>query len=1017
MDAKSSERPQVGAPRERPEGDRALADRDRLMHAVAVCAAALVKAESLDVAMPEALRVLGETLGVERIVVVRTNPAPELLYVWQRPEASPQMNKSSFQAAVAGTPALSAWRAQMSDGKPWVTQRATSEGAVHALLVRLGEQLLLTVPIFAGSKIWGNLGVNSCATQRDWTQSEIDMLTIFGDIAGSLIMREETADALEESLERFRTVTSAAQDGIVTMGATAHIELWNPAAERILGYAAAEAIGRPVRDFIAPQSMAIFDQTIASFDVAGAVATSGKTMEIVARRKDGSEIATELSFAGFRRGGGWGSVGVIRDVTERKANEAKLIFANTLLKSKMEASHSGVVVIDPDLKVVMFNRRFVDIWKLPAKHLAGATLTELLAHAAPLLTDPKRFIASVDRFLGHRDQDSKEEYSLTDGRIINRDIRRLSGPDGGYLGRVVYFNDVTDKRNAAEKLQFANLLLKTQMEASLDGVLIVDAKMKIIAFNRRFGEIWRLPIAFIEKGDQAPVLAKVLSKVKDKASFSSGVEYLYAHPEENRHDEFEMTDGRCIERDVISLIADGRYLGRAWFLRDITERKQAAAFALRMSRYDVLTGLANRAVFIEALQHAVAATKRGKQSFAVIYLDLDHFKDVNDTLGHPVGDELLKQIADLLTSTTRETDTVARFGGDEFAVVVSDINDPADAAILAKKLIAALAAPFQVAGSEIHTGASIGIAIYGADAADAETLLSNADVALYRAKAEGRGRYRFFTEAMDDEVQSRVNLGAELRDAIDACQLFLMYQPQVAIADGRISGVEALLRWRHPERGVLSPDLFIPIAERIGIIGRLGHWVLWAACRQARLWLDAGLAPVRIAVNVSALQFKASIALEADVAATLRETRLPPHLLELELTETVLMGMARERSDALDRLRKTGVTIAIDDFGTGYSSLEYLRWFPVERIKIAQVFVKELETKHDDAAIVRATIGLARELGVNVIAEGVETEAQADLIAGWGCEEAQGFLFSRPLSMEDATAALKAGVVRRRTPA
>ena len=319
-------------------------------------------------------------------------------------------------------------------------------------------------------------------------------------------------------------------------------------------------------------------------------------------------------------------------------------------------------------------------------------------------------------------------------------------------------------------------------------------------------------------------------------------------------------------------------------------------------------------------------------------------------------------------------------------------------------------------GSEIHTGASIGIAIYGADAADAETLLSNADVALYRGKAEGRGRYRFFTEAMDNEVQSRVNLGAELREAIDAGQLFLMYQPQVAIADGRISGVEALLRWRHPERGVLSPGLFIPIAERIGIIGRLGHWVLWAACRQARLWLDAGLAPVRIAVNVSALQFKASIALEADVAATLQETGLPPHLLELELTETVLMGMARERSDAFDRLRTTGVTIAIDDFGTGYSSLEYLRRFPVERIKIAQVFVQELETKHDDAAIVRATIGLARELGVNVIAEGVETEAQAKLIAGWGCKEAQGFLFSRPLSVEDATAALKAGVVRRQAP-
>ncbi|PNG26283.1 hypothetical protein CR492_09185 [Methylocella silvestris] len=997
------------------EGDHALAYRDRLMHAVTIGAAAIVKAASLDLAMPEALPILGEALGVDRVIILRTNPAPELVHIWQRPETPPQMDKPSFETAVADLPAPSEWQARMKDGKPWVAQRATSEGAAHALLMRLGEQSQLTVPIFAGSRLWGYLGFASCLAARDWTEPEIDLLNIFSDIAGSAIMRHETASALEESLERFRSITTAARDGIIAMGATRLVELWNPAAERITGYSPAEAIGRPISEFIAPRYIADFMEIIDSFDVTSEVAANGKTMEIVAMRKDGTEVTLETSFAQLRCSGGWGGVGVIRDVTERKANEAKLIFANTLLKSEMEASRSGVLVVDSDVNVVMFNRRFVDMWHLPAEQLAGVTLTELFAYARPLLTDPERFVAGVYNLLGHRDQDSSEEYALTDGRIINRDILRLSGPDGGYLGRVGYFNDVTDERNAAEKLQFANLLLKTQMEASLDGILIVNAEMKIIAFNQRFAEIWRIPLVNIQKGDDAPVLASVLTKVKDEATFAASVAYLYAHPEETRHDEFETSDGRFIARDAIPLIHEGVNLGRGWFFRDITERKQAAAYALKMARYDVLTGLANRAVFVEALQHAIAATRRGEKSFAVIYLDLDHFKDVNDTLGHPAGDQLLRQIADLLASTTRVTDTVARFGGDEFAVVVSDINDPADAAILAKKLIAALAAPFHVWGNEIHTGASIGIASYGAEADDAETLLSHADVALYRAKAEGRGNYRFFTQAMDNEVQSRVKLGAELRDAINTGQLFLMYQPQVEIANGHINGVEALVRWRHPERGVLRPDRFIPLAEHIGIIGRLGNWVLWAACRQARLWLDAGLAPVRIAVNVSALQFKAPIALETEVAAALRETALPPHLLELELTETVLVAVTREHSDVLERLRMTGVTIAIDDFGTGYSSLEYLRRFPVNRIKIAQVFVKEVETERDDVVIVKATIGLARELAIEVIAEGVETEAQASLIAGWGCKEAQGFLFSRPLSAEDAAAALKAGVVQRRT--
>jgi len=595
-------------------------------------------------------------------------------------------------------------------------------------------------------------------------------------------------------------------------------------------------------------------------------------------------------------------------------------------------------------------------------------------------------------------------------RFVHEIVRTTYDAQGRPLRVYGTVQDITERRGSEEKLQFANVLLKAETEASPDGILVVDANRAILSFNQRFAEIWKIPVADLEARDDQKVLAQVTSSVKDSQQFKARIEYLYAHRGEDSREEYETTDGRFIDRYTVTLTALGEeYLGRVWFFRDVTRDKQEAAQALRMARFDGLTGLANRSVFVEALERAVVAAKRGVKGFAVIYLDLDHFKDVNDTLGHPVGDALLKDVADRLRLNARESDTVARFGGDEFAVVVTGIGEPADAAIVADKLIDALCKPYSIQGNEIYSGASIGIDIYGPESADAETLLSHADVALYRAKSEGRGGYRFFTDEMDQTVRTRVALGTELHAALDGGQLFLLYQPQVAVASGRITGVEALLRWRHPRRGILTPELFIPVAERIGIMVKLGHWVLLQACRQAKTWFDAGGEPIRTSVNLSALQFQSPLALETDIAAILAETGLPPRLLELELTETILMNASREHSDLVPRFHRVGVTIAIDDFGTGYSSLEYLRRFPVDRIKIAQVFVLHLETIRGDVAIVKAIIGLARELGIKVIAEGVETREQLELLKGWGCAEAQGFYFARPLAAEDVTNLLSQG--------
>jgi diguanylate cyclase (GGDEF)-like protein/PAS domain S-box-containing protein len=461
---------------------------------------------------------------------------------------------------------------------------------------------------------------------------------------------------------------------------------------------------------------------------------------------------------------------------------------------------------------------------------------------------------------------------------------------------------------------------------------------------------------------------------------------------------------------------DGKPKGVGGELTDITERKRVREQLSHTARHDFLTGLPNRAVFVEELQRAIASARRDGKSFAVLYLDLDHFKEVNDTLGHPVGDLLLQAAAGRLRAAIREVDVVARFGGDEFALINADIEDPSDAVVLADKVQKTLSEPYMIQGNKIRSGASVGIAIYGLDAPDAETLLSHADVALYRAKAEGRGTCRFFTDAMDTEVQLHVKLTGELHDAIGSGQLFLMYQPQVDIDTSQIIGVEALVRWHHPTRGIVSPGEFILAAEKSGLIVALGQWVLHEACRQMKAWLDAGIAPPLLAVNVSGLQFRKPLELEQNIAAILAETALSPELLELEITETSFIGASRGQDDVLLRLRKAGLRIAIDDFGNGYSSLDYLSRFPVDRIKIAQNFVFNLTAGSRSAPIVKASIGLAHDLGLDVIVEGVETAEQLELIRSFGGHKVQGFYFSKPLPAGEMAALLRAGKMSPASP-
>jgi diguanylate cyclase (GGDEF)-like protein len=423
---------------------------------------------------------------------------------------------------------------------------------------------------------------------------------------------------------------------------------------------------------------------------------------------------------------------------------------------------------------------------------------------------------------------------------------------------------------------------------------------------------------------------------------------------------------------------------------DITERRRSEAKIAHMALHDALTGLANRVLLNEQLEQALARVKRGEM-VAVHLLDLDHFKNVNDTLGHPAGDKLLKDAASRLRALVRETDTIARMGGDEFAILQVAIGQPADATALAQRVIESVGAPYEIDGRQVLIGTSVGIAIGPADGLTSDQLMRNADLALYRAKGDGRGTYRFFEAEMDAQMQQRRAMEYDLRKALTAGQFELHYQPVVNLENNSISGFEALVRWRHPEKGMIAPGQFISLAEEIGFIVPLGEWVIREACATAAKWPPH----MRISVNLSPAQFKSSGLVQIVVGA-LAASGLAASRLELEITETALLEDSETTLATLYRLREIGVRIAMDDFGTGYSSLAYLQSFPFDRIKIDRSFIRDIADSVGSINIVRAVAALAKGLGMETTAEGVETSEQLDSVRSEGCTEMQGFLFSRP---------------------
>ena len=542
---------------------------------------------------------------------------------------------------------------------------------------------------------------------------------------------------------------------------------------------------------------------------------------------------------------------------------------------------------------------------------------------------------------------------------------------------------------ASHPLLAENRMLRMALDNMPHGLCMFDGSDRLLLANRRFAQLWDIPAALTSPGTSYQAITAAVKGFEKRQSLSqpnppdgwSGV----------RRCEWQMHDGRTIGV-VVTRLPDASSVA---LHEDVTQARHDQEQITLLARHDQLTGLPNRLAMAEGFDKMLARNSRGEE-FAVLCLDLDRFKAVNDSFGHAVGDVLLGQVAQRLRACVRDTEFVARLGGDEFAVLQCGTPQPLGSTALARRIIAVLSEPFNLGGSTAQIGASIGIAIAPFDGENPDALLKSADLAMYRAKAEGRGILRYFEPQMDARTQARRALEADLRQALAQDQFHLQYQPQLNLSERAVTGVEALLRWAHPVRGNIPPVEFIALAEETGLIVPIGRWVLERACRDALQWPET----VRVAVNVSLVQFSKGHVLH-DVRAALQKSGLTPARLEVEITESVLMQDQQQTLALMNDLRQMGVELAMDDFGTGYSSLNYLLNFPLNRIKIDRAFIQNVDVSPDAQAIVRAVTGLGVSLGMAVMAEGIETLAQLKAARQQGCFEVQGYIFSQPRPASD----------------
>jgi diguanylate cyclase (GGDEF)-like protein/PAS domain S-box-containing protein len=733
--------------------------------------------------------------------------------------------------------------------------------------------------------------------------------------------------------------------------------------------------------------------------------------KLVHCRKDGSTINAEIVCSDIEFDGADGLLVAVYDFTALQVAENAAKEAEEKFRAIFDDAVIGVFRVTPEGRPLNLNRAMAQMHGYASPE---ELLKEVSNVAEQLFVNPLHLMELHRAAANGIVRDAEVEVYRKDRtrrwmRINLRPAQATSGAIQALEGTV---EDITERKQAEEALLFKNALLEAQSETTLDGILAVDQNDRVVLVNSKFKSQFNLPDDLVRAGDDVALRNFVKNYMVDPETFLNKIEYLYRHPEMNSIDEVRFRNGKTFEHYSAPLVdSRGEHRGRIWYVRDITERKTAEEQVKLLAYYDALTGLPNRSLLMDRLENALAGARQWRENVAILFIDLDRFKIINDSLGHAAGDLLLKEVGKRLRNCVREQDTVARVGGDEFVILLKTIKGTAEVASMAARIVQIVADEIIVNGRSLTTTCSVGISMFPQNSADIGTLIKYADQAMYCAKDNGRNRFQFFTDAMNVHAVERLSMENELRGALERGEFFLLYQPQVDLLTGEITGLEALIRWNHPRLGTLSPDRFIPAAEECGLIVAMGEWVLRTACAQVREWRNGGARIVPVAVNVSAVQFRQENFCSV-IRSALRDASILPGAIELELTESLLLSNHNVVLAVLRELKEIGVQLAIDDFGTGYSSLSYLSRFRVDKIKIDRAFIRDLATNPDDAAIAAAIIALGKTLKLTVVAEGVEDGTQVSVLQSYACDQAQGYFYSKPVPAAEIAPKLAKGPSR-----
>jgi diguanylate cyclase (GGDEF)-like protein/PAS domain S-box-containing protein len=808
----------------------------------------------------------------------------------------------------------------------------------------------------------------------------------------------------EEELRRQALAFANLYDAVIITDLAGRIVEWNPAAERTYGYTAAEVMGSTVDIWLDPGEAAWLNRAIL-----GALEAEGRwSGEIRFVRKDGTPGVSETLVVPLfdSRGERVGALGVNRDITDRRRAEEALRTSEERYRLMVEGSEQVFFYVhDRDGVFQYLSPSVRDVLGYEADELAGRTFREMLTGDPGDAQVEERTRATLA---------AEEQLSTYAAVTRHRDGRRVvlelvetpALRDGAVVGVQGFARDITGRRSSEEALRESERRYRALFEESRDAIYMTGPDDRFIDVNQAALDLFGYTRDQMVGLDVREIYVHPTDRVRFQDEIGrSG----YVRDYEVRLARADGTEVDCLLSANVRPGPDGRPAGMQGIIHDITERKRAEERLAYGALHDALTGLPNRALFVDRLGQAIERARRGGEApFAVLFLDLDRFKVVNDSLGHGVGDRLLVALAARLEAAVGPAGTVARFGGDEFTLLLEDVPGALEASHAAERVLEALSLPFHPDGHEVFASASVGIALSSAGYRDAGELLRNADAALSRAKAQGKARYEVFDRAMHAEALVRLQMEMDLRRAVERGELRLVYQPVVSLPTGKVSGFEALVRWAHPTRGTISPHEFIPVAEETGLILPIGRWVVEEVCRHARSWRRAGgQPPLTVSLNLSAKQFAQPDMVE-HIERTMDASGVDPALLKLEITESVILEDAAPAKAMLARLGALGVELYMDDFGTGFSSLGYLHRFALDGVKVDRSFVARMDTEHRSAQLVHAIVALARNLDLTVVAEGIEKPAQLAALRAMGCEYGQGFLFSPPIPRREAEQLLAA---------